>query len=49
MWMPRTCTWNDINAASTPYLLDADVADVADIRFGWAPQPTVRREPAAIN
>jgi hypothetical protein len=19
MWMPRPCTWNDLNAASTPY------------------------------
>jgi hypothetical protein len=19
MWMPRSCTWNDMNAASTPY------------------------------
>jgi hypothetical protein len=20
MWMPRPCTWNDMNAASTPYV-----------------------------
>jgi hypothetical protein len=30
-------------------LPDADVANVADVRFGWAPRPAVRREPAAIN
>jgi len=30
-------------------LPDADVADVADVRFGWALRPVARREPAAIN
>jgi LacI family transcriptional regulator len=49
MWMPRPCTWNDMNAASTPY--DPVLTGRAGRMSVSAapPRPGVRQEPAAIN